>query len=116
DKLLQQIANRLTSHRPDKTVISRLGGDEFTILIHDLDYFHEVYVKTKSILELFQKNFTISGVNFTITASIGVSLYPTEGKTPEELMINADIAMYKAKQTGKNTFRFYGHLHNSFLK
>ncbi|MFA8440024.1 diguanylate cyclase domain-containing protein [Pueribacillus sp. YX66] len=116
DKLLQQIANRLTSHRPDKTVISRLGGDEFTILIHDLDYFHEVYVKTKSILELFQKNFTISGVNFTITASIGVSLYPTEGKTPEELMINADLAMYKAKQTGKNTFRFYGHLHNSFLK
>lgn len=115
DKLLRQIAKRLTEHRTEKIVISRLGGDEFTILIHDLNYFHEAYVETKSILQLFQKQFTISGVNFTITASIGVSLYPNEGKTPEELMINADLAMYKAKQTGKNTFRFYGHLHDTYL-
>lgn len=110
DKLLRMIASRLSNHFNEKAVVSRLGGDEFTILIYDLDYFHEAYDEAKFILELFQKQFTISGVNFTITASIGCSLYPDEGTTAEELMINADIAMYDAKQSGKNKCRFFGHL------
>ncbi len=110
DKLLKLIANRLTKHVNKRTVVSRLGGDEFTILINDLHYFHEAYVETKLILELFQQQFTISNVHFKITASIGASLFPDEGLTAEELMMNADMAMYNAKQNGKNTFRFFGHL------
>ncbi len=113
DKLLQLIAKRLSTCRTEKTVISRLGGDEFTILIHDINYFHEAYIETKSILELFQQPFTISGMNFKITASIGVSLYPHDGETSEELLIKADLAMYKSKETGKNTFCFFSHLHNA---
>lgn len=112
DKLLLQVAERLNKHSPKNTVISRLGGDEFTILLYNLEHISEVYEKTKTILELFQKQFTIDNVTFTITASIGISLYPNEGKTPEELLIYADTAMYKAKQSGKNKFCFYNYTPN----
>lgn len=114
DKLLQQIARRLREHCTDNTVISRLGGDEFTILIYDLACFQDAYIHAKAILQLFQKQFIISNMNFTITASIGIALYPYEGNTPEELMIHADTAMYRAKQTGKNTFCFYRYLANMY--
>lgn len=112
DKLLLQVANRLNKHSPENTVVSRLGGDEFTILLYNLEHIREVYKKTKTILELFQKQFTVDGFTFTITASIGISLYPNEGKTPEELLIFADTAMYKAKQSGKNKFCFYNYSPN----
>lgn len=113
DKLLQLLAKRLNEHRNEKTTISRLGGDEFTILISDLNNLQEAYSETKSILELFQEHYTISGMNFKITASIGVSLFPQEGETPEELMIKADYAMYQAKQNGKNNFCFFSHLQST---
>jgi diguanylate cyclase (GGDEF)-like protein len=112
DKLLLQVAERLKKHGPENTLISRLGGDEFTVLLYNLDHWSEIYEKTKSILKLFQPQFTIDGVNFSITASIGISLYPYEGKTPEELLIYADTAMYKAKQSGKNKFCFYNYTPN----
>ena len=112
DKLLLQVADRLKKHSPENTLISRLGGDEFTVLLYNLENIGEIYEKTKTILKLFEPQFTIDGVTFSITASIGISLYPHEGKTPEELLIYADTAMYKAKQSGKNKFCFYNYVPN----
>jgi diguanylate cyclase (GGDEF)-like protein/PAS domain S-box-containing protein len=108
DILINIIAERLKPCLRACDTASRLGGDEFVILLTDLDS-HLEYVPRviERLLSTIEEPCIIDGCEYLITCSIGVSLYPADGTTAEELLKNADTAMYKAKQIGRNTYQFF---------
>lgn len=107
DKVLIEIAHKfLKVGGRDKTV-ARIGGDEFILLVEGPDYLQKSADITESIVKIFEKPVVIEGKSFNVTTSIGVVLYPAHGTTAEELMKKADLAMYKAKQCGKNCCRTF---------
>lgn len=107
DRLLYQVTQRLQKCiRPGDT-LARMGGDEFTIVLsHLADPYGAVRVAQR-ILDVCQKPFPVIGHELFVTASIGISLYPTDGDNTEELVRKADQALYRSKEHGKNTFQFY---------
>ncbi|ABM03132.1 diguanylate cyclase [Psychromonas ingrahamii 37] len=107
DQLLQEIAARLKKCLRESDTIARLGGDEFVIMLPELD--NEKYTVTvaKKIISAVARPFTLAGQECRITASIGISTYPKNGLNEQILTKNADVAMYKAKEKGKNNFQFY---------
>ncbi|SIS42233.1 diguanylate cyclase domain-containing protein [Salimicrobium flavidum] len=107
DKLLMKVSTRLKEYfSKDKVILSRIGGDEFVVVIN---YEDEEYLNTKisGIGEVLNKKYDFDEVSTYISASIGVSLYPEDGTSLVQLLKNADIAMYKAKDLGKNNFVFH---------
>jgi len=107
DKLLSVVSERLKSIRCDfDAFISRLAGDEFTIILNGFDDVGELSARIEQILERFQDPVIIEGYPFYVKASMGVALYPEHGASPETLLNHADSAMFKAKET-RNTYRFY---------
>jgi len=107
DQLLKAIALRLNEGVRDMDTVARLGGDEFVVVlegVHDLD--DVVFVANKLLVTL-ARPLEISGHEITTTVSIGVSIFPDDGADTDELLKNADIAMYKAKEAGKNNCQFY---------
>jgi diguanylate cyclase (GGDEF)-like protein/PAS domain S-box-containing protein len=107
DKLLIQAAKRLqASVRIDDTV-SRLGGDEFIVLLGNLSALEEVYPIAEKLLSSFRKPFLLDGRELVLTASIGISIYPNDGDNPAELLRNADMAMYHSKEQGRNTYNYF---------
>lgn len=114
DVILKEISMRLKEHLPSSQMISRLGGDEFVIILEDIS---DVKGTCKEILQLLAQSFVVKGLTVQITGSIGISFYPEDGKTPEELVQKADIAMYEAKRNGKNKFYFFHELNeDSYYK
>ncbi len=107
DKLLQEVAQRLKSCIRESDRTARLGGDEFNILVSDITYPEEAVIIVRKILETCNEAFIINGHELNISFSIGISIYPDDGRHVEDLMRNADMAMYHAKERGRNTFRFY---------
>ena len=107
DKLLKEVAQRLKSCIRESDRAARLGGDEFNILLSDITYPEEAAISVRKILETCKEAYVVSGHELKITPSIGISIYPDDGQHVEELMRNADMAMYHAKERGRNTFRFY---------
>ncbi|MCP4284086.1 MAG: EAL domain-containing protein [Gammaproteobacteria bacterium] len=87
--------------------LSRLGGDEFTILLPDLQEIEAAAKVAERILEQLQNPIKIQGKEFFVTGSMGIALYPNDGESVDLLLKNADIAMYHAKQNGRNSYRFY---------
>ena len=106
DELLKSVTSRLLSCIRDEDTISRIGGDEFTILLQNTDQISVVKV-VKKIFDEMKKPFKIFGVDIRTTFSIGISIYSQDGETPDILLRNADTAMYKAKDNGKNSYQFY---------
>ena len=111
DKLLKQIAGRLTNALRQEDTIARLGGDEFVILISSFDDTAGANKKikffAKKILSLFENEFDVHGQTIFISASIGVSLFPVAEATAEDLLQKSDVAMYEAKAAGRNKMRFF---------
>ena len=107
DKLLKEVAQRLKSCIRESDRAARLGGDEFNILLSDITYPEEAVIIVRKILETSNEVYKINGHKLNITFSIGISIYPDDGQQVEDLMRNADMAMYNAKEKGRNTFRFY---------
>jgi diguanylate cyclase (GGDEF)-like protein/PAS domain S-box-containing protein len=119
DRLLQAVAQRLVScvrksdavARSEEDVssnaVSRLGGDEFIVLLNELSDANDAALVARRILNDLSSPFMLSSQEVVISASIGISLYPLDGEDPETLLKNADIAMYQAKQQGRNNFQFY---------
>ncbi len=107
DKLLQQVSQRLKEHLRETDTIARLGGDEFTIVIDDTSDYNHLADIAENIVTLLGEPITIEALELYVTASIGISLYPEDGDTPNLLLRNADAAMYRAKERGKNTYQFY---------
>ena len=119
DELLQQVSQRLDKRIRDgdslgrlydvgeRASVSRLGGDEFTILLPDMGHAQSATYLTRRILDVMKVPFKINGNELFITPSIGISIFPEDGKDMDTLLKHADIAMYQAKQHGRNCFEFY---------
>lgn len=107
DLLLKAVAKRLTDTVREGDIIARFGGDEFAITLVDIAKEHDIPDVVKKIIDAMAKPFIHEGREFFITASIGISIYPDDGGEVEVLLQKADIAMYSAKEEGKNTYRIY---------
>ncbi|HNQ64763.1 MAG TPA: PAS domain S-box protein [Smithella sp.] len=107
DLLLQEIARRFRHSLRAVDVVGRLGGDEFVILIEDFSDFAQVSKVAHKILSAAIKPMVIMSEECRVTASIGISIFPKDGQDEQSLMKNADIAMYFAKEEGKNNFQYY---------
>lgn len=107
DKLLIEVAMRLKACIRVCDIVARISGDEFSILIKDFLNINETIPIIDNILNVFSKPFNIGNSSINITSSIGVSIFPRDGEIAEDLFKNADIAMYKAKEIGKNCYQFY---------
>ena len=107
DELLKETANRLLKHVRDSDLVTRISGDEFIVIMEGVHHIEDIEVVVKKLLSEFKKDALVDGHSINITASMGVSLYPQDGSSPEELLRNADAAMYRAKELGRNTYQFY---------
>jgi diguanylate cyclase (GGDEF)-like protein len=107
DQLLQEVASRLKSCLRDSDTVARLGGDEFVVLLAELDEEKYAAIVAQKILSAVARPFILLGQAYRLTASVGISTYPQDGLDEQTLKKNADIAMYKAKELGKNNFQFY---------
>lgn len=107
DQMLQEIAKRFRMLLRASDIVGRLGGDEFIILIEDVTELNQAATLAHKILTEAMKPMTLRGEECRVTASIGISIYPKDGQDEQSLMKNADIAMYFAKEEGKNNYQFY---------
>lgn len=109
DALLKNVSQRLSSCIRDKDTLSRWGGDEFVLLLPDLKSYDEVSTVVKRCLETLRTPFEVDEHCIMATASIGVSFYPKDGHLAQNLLKNADSAMYHAKSEGRNNYQVYKH-------
>ncbi len=108
DKLLQQVAERITARLRNVDMVARLGGDEFIVLLEDIAHPKDAARVAKDIIADLSKPFCLSqNDNVLIGASIGISLYPQHGDSPEMLMDHADAALYQAKDAGRGCFAYF---------
>lgn len=107
DRLLQEIAIRLGRCARQCDTVSHQGGDEFAILLPDLDNDDEVTRIAQRILDTVAEPCRLDEHELSVSCSIGISLYPRDGRSPDLLLKNADIALYRAKDMGRNNYQFY---------
>ncbi len=107
DKMLQEISNRLRSIADDHLFVSRFGGDEFLILIMKEDNIEVIMTYLLKLLKLFEKAITLDKNEYLVKFSIGITCYPHDSEDIDQLIMNADTAMYNMKNTGKNNYMFY---------
>ncbi|MGZ8157478.1 MAG: sensor domain-containing protein [Methylobacter sp.] len=108
DELLQQVAERITARLRNVDMVARLGGDEFVVLLEDIAHPKDAARVAKEIITDLTKPFCLTqGGNVQIGASIGISLYPQHGGSPEILMDHADAALYQAKDAGRGCFAYF---------
>ena len=107
DFLLCEMAARLKQCLRASDVVGRLGGDEFVILLPEPENAEQIATVAQKILSASLNPIDINGQECRVTASIGICIYPDDGKDEQTLMKNADIAMYRAKEEGKNNYQFY---------
>lgn len=108
DELLSQVGDRLLELADGRAKHFRFGGDEFVILLKGIASFDELIAYADSIIEGFKEPFQLNASEIHVSTSIGIAQYPENGLNAEELLKNADIAMYKAKDAGKGTYVIYG--------
>ena len=107
DELLRQVAERLKKSIRANDTISRISGDEFVILLENIENPLNVRVVLDKLISSFEKPFIIQENKIYMRSSMGVSMFPQDGKDAEQLIRNADIAMYRAKENGRNTYQFF---------
>ncbi|MFZ5593501.1 MAG: bifunctional diguanylate cyclase/phosphodiesterase [Pseudomonadota bacterium] len=107
DKLLQQMAQRLSACLHEAATVSRIGGDEYVIVLPNISETSVVADTAHNLLTAVSAPLAVEGQTFHVSASIGISLYPGDGQDVQTLMKYADTAMYHAKENGRNNFRFF---------
>lgn len=107
DALLRRVANRLRNRVRSRDIVARLGGDEFTIIISNVKELEDLNAIAKNICEAISSEFLIQGHSINVSTSIGVTCFPLDASTDEEILINADQAMYASKNSGRNRFTFF---------
>ena len=105
DELLLEMSRRLRACIRDEDTVARIGGDEFTIILSELRHPEDAANVAEKMLELVQRPMTIGETPVETSASIGIALYPVDGQDAEALLRNADSAMYRAKEAGRNTYQ-----------
>ena len=108
DRVLKEIAGRLSACLRDSDMIARFGGDEFIVLIESTNGRDDIILIARKIRDAVGEPFVVSGNAYHVTASIGISIYPEHGTDVETLCRHADSAMYRAKGLGRNRFGFFG--------
>ncbi len=107
DALLREVAQRLGPLVREGDTVARLGGDEFVIVLYGIDGTASLPNALQRILDALSHPFMLEGNELFVTCSIGATIYPQDGQDPETLLRNADLAMYQAKEQGRNGYRFY---------
>jgi len=107
DALLKEVANRLRKCVRESDTVARLGGDEFTVLLPEVSSEEAARAVAEKILDLMRTPVTLAGQEVVVTTSIGVALFPQDGRDPETLLKNADAAMYHVKGSGRAGIRFF---------
>jgi diguanylate cyclase (GGDEF)-like protein len=107
DELLKNIASRVKENLRESDFLARLGGDEFVIVISDFKSLESLHSIKNKLFNTFKENFELSGHQIIVTPSIGLSIYPDNGTDADELIRNADMAMYHAKELGGGQIQFY---------
>lgn len=107
DRLLKELSRRLLAALRDDDVVCRLGGDEFAVILHDIHHEEDVVPVVNKLLRTIEQPVVLEEGELFVSASIGVSLYPKDGEDAKTLEKHADMALYHAKEEGKNTFRFF---------
>jgi len=112
DMLLMEVAHRLTETVRESDTVARFGGDEFVVILENLSERHEdaiseVELVTRQILSNLATPYQLVDLEYSSTASIGIAMFVTDGRTRQDLLRHADIAMYAAKQSGRNNYQFY---------
>ncbi len=110
DRLLKGVADRLVSEVRAIDTIARLGGDEFVLVFEEVEQIQHIEKIVGNLLEAMRSPFYVEERELFVTASIGIGLYPTDGEDAETLLRNADVAMYRAKGQGKNSYAYYSAL------
>lgn len=108
DELLKAFAKRITSCLRDVDTVSRLGGDEFTVILESIPHIDNATIVAEKIIDVMQEPFNIEGHEIHMTVSIGITIYPMDDKDLTNLLKDADQAMYRAKEAGRNNFQLYG--------
>lgn len=107
DQLLVSVSKRISNNVRDIDTVVRLGGDEFVILIPNVQTRQDIELSLSRLLNHMSAPLNINDFNFSVTCSMGISVYPDDGRDPDTLLKNADSAMFKAKHTGRNNFQFF---------
>jgi len=107
DKHLKEIGKRLKSTVREADTVARLGGDEFLVIIADLSASDYTETVAQKVLDAISKPIEVDGHELYTTASIGITLYPDDGEESQVLLRNADAAMYRAKETGRDTYHYF---------
>lgn len=107
DLLLQQVAERLSASLPQDTTIARLGGDDFAVLLEQISNTQEAIPLAETVIAAFAHPFNLSIYETVITVSIGITFYPGDGNDAGILLKNAELAMYRAKEEGKNKYQLF---------
>lgn len=108
DALLREAAKRITACVRDSDTVARMGGDEFTVVLGNVRTLKGIDRVAKKIVAAIAAPFALDGKNCSVSASVGISIYPDNGNTPAQLVKIADATMYLAKQSGKNGYRVAG--------
>jgi diguanylate cyclase (GGDEF)-like protein/PAS domain S-box-containing protein len=108
DELLKAVAKRITSCLRDVDTVSRLGGDEFAVILESIPHIDNATIVAEKIIDVMQEPYRVDGHDVHITISIGVTIYPMDDKDLASLLKDADQAMYRAKQAGRNNYQLFG--------
>lgn len=106
DKLLKEVVERIQKNIREEDILARIGGDEFIIVLTDIDK-GDITSSINKIMELMHHPWSFDGYELNVSSSVGISLYPEDGNTAIDLMKSADIAMYRAKALGRDNFCFF---------
>lgn len=107
DKLLVKVAERLQQATRESDTVARLGGDEFAMILMHADEPQQVATIASHILDTLSQPYKVNGLEITSSVSLGVTFWPLDGDSIDELLKNADVAMYRAKEYGRNNYQFF---------
>ncbi len=107
DELLREVARRISATVRDSDVVSRLGGDEFVVVLSEIASSDDASLVAQKLLELVSAPVLVEGHRVHVSPSIGISLFPADGETADDLIRHADAAMYHAKDSGRGNFKFF---------
>jgi len=107
DMLLKQVAEKIKGYLREVDTVARIGGDEFIIIQPQIKDINDATRAADRILKKFQQPWILEGKEYYITASMGIGIYPNDGEDPQTIFKNADTALYRAKELGRNNYQLY---------